>query len=185
MGGTTTSQALRYPYVDDIIAETAQGNLGADIAAKLTTQDTARNLVIKRPNVLIRRGANLSLVDGTDTAIIWDNVQDDPYSLVNLGTFPTRVTPGAGNVGIWRFTLNVGAAGPNTWTKAQVSVAVTGTTKQLRTYFSSGNGPAGYTFAGLVQVPTGTDYIEMKIKHNGGGTTNIFGLEADFCQWSA
>lgn len=184
MGGTTPSQGLRYPYVDDVISESAQANLGADVASKLTTQDSARSVVIRRPFVYVIDGGQAT-TDGINTAFIWGSVTTDPYGLVNLGTFPTRVTPGSANVGLWKFSLDFNFAVNGSITRMQASVALTGSTKFFRTYSSIAAAPAHYSFSGMIRVPTGTDYLELQVLHNGGGTQNVLSASAMFWQASA
>lgn len=182
MGNTTPSQGLRYPYVDDIISESAQGNLGADIAAKLTTQDTARALVIQRPFVYLP-GSSTSLADGVDTALSWSPAQFDSYGLWSGGS-PTRITPGSGNTGLWKFALHVSLSAGVGIIRVQLSLAVTGTTRVYRTYFCTNNS-TDYCLSGMQQIATGTDYMEFKVLHNGGGAQSVSNCVATAWQASA
>jgi len=184
MGSTTPSQGLRFPWVDDVISESAQGNLGADVATKLTAQDTARALVIQRPWTLIFSNGQAT-ADGVDTAMTWSGFTLDPYSLTNFGTFPTRVTPGSSYVGLWKYTLQVSFAIGSTITKLKVSVAVTGTTKSYRTFFTNANSGGVYNLSGMQRIPAGTDYFEFKVLHNGGGSQSISTAKAVLWRASA
>lgn len=175
MGSTTPSQGLRYPWVDDVITDAAQGNLGADIAAGLTTQDTARSLVLKRPYVVVASSTQAT-ADGTDTAIIWTVASTDPYTLWSAGT-PTRITPGTANIGMWKYSLDVQFS-ISAATKLQLSVAVTGTTKSYRSWFHNVSTNDHFSLSGSQFIAAGTDYLEFKVLHNGAGSQNILGATA-------
>lgn len=182
MGGTTPSQGLRYPYVDDVINESNQANLGADVAAKLTTQDAARALVIKRPFVFIS-SASQAIADGVDTAVIFTFVSTDPYGLVNLGTQPTRITPGSGNTGLWKFSYFLQFTTGASISKVRLSIAVTGTTRVYRSWFVNNSSTQNFVLSGMQQVAAGTDYMEFKVLHNGGGSQNT--LQVYVMAWQA
>jgi hypothetical protein len=179
MGGATPSQALRFPYIDDVISESAQGNLGTDVAAKLTTQDTARSLVLKKPFVYLQSGT--STADGTDTTLVLASPAFDSYGLWSAGN-PTRITVGSGNTGLWKFSLLLSYSAGVGITRVQLSVLVTGTARAYRTFSNNTSGPSSFTFCGMQQVTTGTDYLEFKVQHNGGGTQAV---TASVMAWQA
>lgn len=172
MGDVTPVQALRFPWVDDVITETAQGNLGADIAAKLTTQDAARVLVLQRPFVIASRNALQAIANNTDTTVSFDAATFDPNGVLNIGGTPTRITPGSALTGVWKWSIN--PSQPGSVVKFQISVLVSGVVKGYRTWTSPAAGGSGFEASGLVYVPTGTDFIEFKVKQNSGVSQNLF-----------
>lgn len=167
MGGTTNSQLLRFPYVDEVINSTNLQNLATDVASKLDTQDTNRTLVTAKPIASVARNANQSFAVSTDTLIIWDTINLDTAGLVNLGTQPTRITVPAAYTGLWQVTYSLFDIA-NAWTRTAISVLVTGTVRQTRTYYKSAYAFASHTV--FVNVPTANDYIEIRLRHAGGGT---------------
>lgn len=171
MGDVTPVQALRFPWVDDVITDTAQGNLGADIAAKLTTQDAARVLVLQRPFVIASRNANQAIANNTDTTVIFDTATFDPNGVLNIAGTPTRITPGSALTGVWKWSIV--PQQPGSLVKVQLSVLVTSVVKGYRTWTSPAAGGSGLIASGAVYVPTGTDFIEFKIKQNSGASQNI------------
>lgn len=170
MGGTTNSQALRFPYVDEVIASTHIQNFATDCASKLDVQDANRLLVVHKPLAAVTRFAAQNIAVNTDTTIIWDGVGADPAGMVNLGTQPTRITVPAAYTGLWRVQTDIFTSGPS-WTRTQVSILVTGVVRAAKTYKG-----LNFSFAmltALVNVPNANDYIEMRVRHAGGGTDPI------------
>lgn len=167
MGGTTNSQALRFPYVDEVINSTNVQNLATDIASKLDVQDVSRSLITAKPIAVVSRSANQAFVVNTDTTIIWDTINLDTAGLVNLGTQPTRITVPSTYTGLWEVTYSLFDIA-NGWTRTAISVMVTGVVRQTRTYYQSAYAFGSHTV--LVNVPTANDYIEIRLRHAGGGT---------------
>lgn len=177
MGGTTGSQGLRFPYVDDVITDAAQANLGADIAAALSTQDTNRAKVLTRPFVYVRRGTTgQTFSDGVDTTVSFDLVNVDGYSMVNLGTQPTRITPGAGWTGMWKVSFS--HAGSSSANKVRLAVSVTGTLKLGRSWASGANSPTTHSLSGDIYVANTTDYLEFKVLRNGSSGSDTVSVMA-------
>lgn len=170
MGGTTNSQGLRYPYVDEGVNNSNIGNLAADLATALDARDVQRALVVKRPIASVFRSANQSIAVNTDTTLIWDTVEVDPSGLVNLGTQPTRITVPSTATGLWHVSFSGLIAGTS-WTKTVLSIMVTGTVRAAKSFWSSDN--TWPMFSAYVNVPSAGDYIEMRIRHAGGGTDPI------------
>lgn len=171
MGGTTNSQALRFPYVDEVIGNASIQNAATDIATKLDVQDVNRKLITARPIASVRRNAAQNIAINTDTLIIWDTVALDPGSYVNLGTQPTRITVPAAATGLWRVNIGGFNIGGAAWTRTQVSILVTGVLQASKTYFGQDYNYLSYS--DLVNVPNANDYIEMRIRHAGGATDPI------------
>jgi len=167
MGGTTNSQALRFPYVEEGINALNIGNFAADCATKLDVQDVNRLNVLHRPIVGVKRSAAQNIAVSTDTTMIWDTIDFDPNSLVNLGTFPTRITVPTAFTGLWRVTLS-GLPFSQVWTKTQISVMVSSVIRSWRSYFSTES--QAFCFSTMVNVPNANDFIEMRVRHTGGGT---------------
>lgn len=166
MGGTTNSQALRFPYAEEGINASNIGNFAADCATQLDVQDVNRLNVLHRPIVGVSQSSQ-NVAANTDTSIIWSSVDFDPNSLVNLGTFPTRITVPAAYTGLWRVTLS-GLPLSTSWTKTQISVMVSSVIRSWRSYFSTEIN--AFCFSTMVNVPNANDFIEMRVRHTGGGT---------------
>lgn len=173
MGGTTNSQALRFPYVDEGIAASNIANLAADIATKLDVQDATRTAVIARPVVSVSRNASQAIAVNTDVTIIWDVVSVDTAGLVNLGTQPTRITVPASATGLWRVSLSGALVGPS-WTRTTFTYLVSGAARAAKTFWGTDFGWT--TFSTMINVSAANDFIEVRIRHAGGGTDVIAGL---------
>lgn len=173
MGGTTNSQAIRYPYDGEVLSDLHSKNTADDIATALTTQDTARTKALKRSVVSLSRNALLSCADGVDTLIPWDAENDDPDNLWVIGT-PTRIVVPAGLTGIWYVNVQVFSPGfTSSVTKGQLSILVTGTAVKRRTYFSGTSAVKDdLQVSARVNVPNANDYIEASLLHTGGGALN-------------
>jgi len=174
MGGTTNSQALRYPYDTDTISDTGIKNLADDCATQLAVQDARRTSALKRPAVEIGRNASQSFSDGVDTLVQMDFENQDTDNYVNLGVSNTRITVPTAGTGIWYVAVScVNPGFTSSVTKGQLSVTVTGAVQLRRTWFSgTGAVKNSLRLAGLVSVPNNNDYIEMMMLHTGGGALN-------------
>lgn len=174
MGGTTNSQALRYPYDTDVITDTGIKNLADDCATKLTVQDGQRTAALKRPAVIIGRNANQSFADGVDTLVQMDFESQDTDNYVNLGVSNTRITVPAAGTGIWYVALSCASPGfTSSVTKGQLSITVTGGLQLRRTWYSAtGAVKNNLRLEGVVSVPNANDYIEAMMLHTGGGALN-------------
>lgn len=184
MPGTTGSQALPYPYVDETITDVSTKNLADTLATKLDGEDVRRAAALKRPSGCAFRNANQSLADGTDTVITFDGELWDTDNLVNAGGgTPSRFQMSATTTGLWFFTAFARSLASTGWTKGQISIRRNGTTVvQRRTYWSGASAVASRLMvSGLVNLPTATDYVEVMILHTGGGATNValVGLKGD------
>ena len=166
MGGTTNSQALRFPFVDEVISDTAIKNLATDCATKLDAQDVTRAAVLKRPMATVTRNAVQNIAVNTDTTLIWDTIGFDPNSMVNLGTQPTRITVPSTATGLWHVEIHGNTN--NTWSRTTLSFMVTGVVKAVKTFYF--NDFLWYNFATMLVVPNANDYIECRVRHSGGGT---------------
>lgn len=179
MGGTTNSQALRYPYVTETITDVSTKNLADDCATQLSAQDTNRTKALKRSVVSIFRSANQSIPDNVDTLVSFDTEFQDPDNLWVIGT-PTRITVPAGLTGIWWVDVYVSSPGlTGSVTKAQVSIRVSGTAVKRRTYFTAtGTIKSPLRVFGHVSVPNAGDFIEVALLHVGGGALNASNITA-------
>ena len=169
MGNTTNSQGLRYPYVDEGINSTNIANLAADCATALDAQDVSRNLMVKRPIAAVQRFAGQSIAVNTDTTVIWDSINLDPNSMVNLATFPTRITVPSTATGLWRVSMS----GPLSvsWTRLTLSFMVSGVVRAMKTVW--GSDATWPMFSTFINVPNAGDYIELRVRHAGGGTDSF------------
>lgn len=170
MGGTTNSQAFRYPYIDEVVTDVSTKNLADDIAAKLTTpQDVNRLAALKRPVAKAARIlSSQNIADGVATTITFDTEVYDTDGLINLGTNAQRITVPAGKTGIYYVVGRVEVAGGGAWSVGELLVAKNGGTWARRKYFA----PVDVLLCkGLVFMGGAGDFLEMQIIHTGGGTT--------------
>lgn len=175
MGGTTNSQALRFPYVTETISDLHTKNFADDCATALAAQDVRRTSALKRSIVEVERAAALALADGSNVTVPWDTEVTDPDNLVNVGGgTPSRITIPAGLTGIWYCRVQVLSPGATGWMKGQVSITVTGNIRMRRSYCQFGGGDSidDMHLTAFVPVPNAGDYIEVQLLHVGGGSTN-------------
>lgn len=174
MGGTTNSQALRYPYLNETITDASTKNLADDCAAQLLVQDGRRTAAIRKPIAWILRNANQSFADGVDTLVQFDTEIQDSDNLVNLGVNNTRITVPSTLLGIWYVTVSVTNTGfTGSVTKGQLSILVTGAVASRRTVFTAtGTVKDTIRMSAFVNVGTANDYIETSLLHTGGGALN-------------
>lgn len=171
MGGTTNSQSIRYPYVNETITDVSTKNFADDCATALSAQDTKRAAALKRAAAQISRNAGQSIADNTDTLVSFDTEIQDTDNIWVIGT-PTRLTIPAGLTGLWWVRAQVLSAGhTSSTTKGQISIRVSGTAVKRRTYFTaSGTIKNQMQVSGLVNVPNAGDFIEVALLHVGGGS---------------
>lgn len=174
MGGVTDTQSLRYGYVTDVITHAMVANLADDIAAQLDAADIARTKALKRPEARAQRSATLSIPVNTITPIPFDTIAYDTHGMIDLVGQPNRVTVvSAAGIGVY-------------WARAQVSVDTTGWTKGDILLYKNGafggqktswgpqsfnGGPSGEFIVPMTAVG---DYFEIRLYHEGGGTTTLF-----------
>ncbi len=178
MGGTTNSQALRYPYIDETITDVSTKNLADDIAAKLTVEDGKRTLALKRYSASANRSAVQAIADTTNVTVIFDNELWDPDGMINLGLQPTRVTVPA--VGLYYVNAHCFQPGGTTWNLGQISILKNGTLQCRRRYWGDNAttaGPLRLQVTGLIYCSAISDFFEMQLFHIGGGTTNASVME--------
>lgn len=169
MGGTTNSQAFRYPYLNETVTDVSTKNLADDIAAKLTTpQDVNRLAALKRPVAKASRIASQNIADGVATTITFDTEIYDTDGLINLGTNAQRITVPAGKTGNYYAVARCEVAGGGAWSVGEILILKNGGTWARRKYFA----PVDVLLCkGLIQMGGAGDFLEVQIIHTGGGTT--------------
>lgn len=176
MSGTTDTQSLRYGTVNDVISHLTVANLADDIAAQLDAADTARTHALKRPTVGLLATSTFSLPVSTVTVVTFNSLQWDSHSMVNLGTFPQRITLNA-SAGTGLYHVYVSATCDTTgWTKGDVIVQKNGSTYDQKTFW----GPVsnvGLDMETFVQMDVVTDYFTFALYHEGGGSTTVFEVD--------
>lgn len=172
MPGSTASQALPYPYIDEAITDVSTKNLADTIATKLTSQDTARTLALKRATGEARRNTILALADGVNTVVPFDQEIWDTDNMINVGgANPSRITVATGLAGLYHVSGYLGAAVSGSWTRSQITIMKNGGTLVCgRTYGASA--PV-MLCSGLHYAVNAGDYFELFLLHAGGGSTNV------------
>lgn len=176
MPGTTSSQSLPYPYIDEAISDVSTKNLADTLATKLDGEDTKRSQALKRPDGAAFRNANQSIAVSTDTVITWDGELWDTDGMINAGGgTPTRFSMAAGITGVWHFTAFVRSISSTGWTKGVITIRKNGTQAvSRRSYWSGTNALVSkMQTSGMVYLPNNTDYVEVMILHLGGASTNV------------
>lgn len=100
MGGTTT-QGLRYPYLDEVITSVSQKNLADDIDGALDTDDTALQLGLHRPSARLTRSASQTSTGNAAVNPTWAVEVYDTDTMGNIGTNNERMT--IKTAGLWMF----------------------------------------------------------------------------------
>lgn len=109
MGGTT-SQGLRYPYLDEVVTSVQQRNLAEDLDTQLTTDNTALTAGLHRPSARATRSASLNAPGNTSVKTTWATEVYDTDTMINLGTNNDRMTVKTAGLWIFGFTLT-----PTNW----------------------------------------------------------------------
>src|SRR6188474_2429096 len=118
MGGTTNSQAFRYPYIDEVVTDVSTKNLADDIAAELTTtQDVNRLKALKRPIAKAsRQSSTQNFADGVNTIVTFDTEVADSDGFINLGTNANRIIiPSSAFTGIYYAVARCESTGGGSW----------------------------------------------------------------------
>lgn len=175
MPGVTDTQSIRFGYVTDPTDWTMMRNEADDIAAQLDLADIAKTAALGRPLVFARRTATLALADGATVLVPLDSEIYDTHNMVDTaGANPSRVTVNTAS-GIGHYMVScystVNATG---WTRGDIQLYKNGTLNRGRSLWS----PPGGTLnlSGIVYLGTIGDFLDMRLFHTGGGTTN-----ATFC----
>jgi hypothetical protein len=183
MPGSTASQGLPYPYLDETISDVSTKNLADTLATKLTGEDASRTAALKRPTGCAFRNANQSIPVTTDTVITFDGELWDTDGMINIGTTPTRFSMAVGITGVWLFTAFARSLASSSWTKAVITIRKNGTQAVARRSYWSGTNAlvSKLEVTGLVYLPNNTDYVEVMIQHLGGAGSNValVGLKGD------
>lgn len=176
MAGVTDTQSIRFGQVSDVVTHTMVANEADDIAVQLDAADLARTHALKRPQAYVSRSASFNLPVSTITVVTFDVINWDTHSMVNLATFPQRVTVGAtAGTGIYHCYVR---ATPDTtsWTKGDVILQKNGAFHMQKTAWQ----PVSFsTIAAefFVNMALTTDYLSVAMYHEGGGTTAVSGVE--------
>lgn len=176
MAGTTNSQALPYPWVDETITDVSTKNLADAIATKLDGEDAKRTAALKRADGAAFRNAAQSIPVTTDTVITFDGELWDTDNMINAGGgTPSRFQIATGITGVWMFTAFARSLTSTAWTKGVISIRKNGTTAvSRRSYWSGTNALVNkMQTTGLVNMAVNTDYVEVMIQHLGGASTNV------------
>lgn len=170
MAGITDTQSLRFGQVTDPISFTMQKNLADDIARELDAVDAAKQVGLGRPVARMSRNATQSLAVNTLVTINFDTEVFDTHNMINLGTNAQRVTVSS-EAGVGMYFVTARASADTTgWTRGDLQITRNGGVYYQRTQWSpQGNNNTG----GMMYLPNVGDFIDVRMIHQGGGTTNI------------
>lgn len=167
----TDTQSLRFGQVTDVITHTMQQNLADDIAAQLDLADTARTAALKRPIARVQRGTALAIPVTTVTVVPWVTELTDTHAMVDIATQPTRITAGA-TAGTGAYIVQADLQGSYTgWTRADLLIYKNGAVYAQRTWFT----PQDFNILAIttmVNFGVVGDFVDLRIYHEGGGSTN-------------
>jgi hypothetical protein len=174
MAGTTPTQSIRFAELADVESHTVLANLADDVATQLDAADVARTHGLKTPVAKAERNAALNIPVSTITTVPMDQIDGDTHGMINLGSFPNRITvsasAGAGLYQIEAFGVTVDTTG---WTRGTIHIRKNGAAFYSKSLFKP------VSFVGLNTEITVNlavaDYIEIAVEHEGGGTTQWLG----------
>lgn len=171
MPGITETQAIRYGLVTDPLDWTMMRNEADDIAVQLDAADVAKNLALGRPLVQARRSAALALADGSTVLVPLDQEIYDTHNMIDVaGANPSRVTVNAAS-GTGHYMVAAYASATTTgWTRGDIQLFKNGVYNRGRSLWFQPGGPMNLT--GIVYLGTVGDFIDIRLSHTGGGTTN-------------
>lgn len=106
MGAFTTSQALPYPWIDDLADPNQLRDLALAIDAKVVAHLAQRDIVRKRPYAKMAKLTSTTITTGVVTTLTFDTEIDDTHAIVNLGTNNTRFTIPASQAGVYFVTVS-------------------------------------------------------------------------------
>lgn len=171
MPGVTTTQSLRFGYVTDPVDWTMQRNLADDIAVQLDAADVAKAAALGRPAVEVRRNAALALADGSTVLVPMDNEIYDTHNMVDTaGANPSRVTVNASSGTGHYYASGIFTANTTSWSRGEIQLCRNGVIQRSRSLWFPPGGQINV--AGIVYLGTVGDYLDLRVNHTGGGTTN-------------
>ena len=171
MPGVTSTQNLRFGYVTDPQDWTMQRNLADDMARELDAADVAKAAALGRPAVHVRRNATLALGDGATVLVPMDSEIYDTHGMVDVaGANPSRVTVTASSGTGHYFASGIVTANTTGWTRGDIQLSRNGTIQRSRTLWFQPGG--SINVSGIVYLGTVGDYLDLRVFHTGGGSTN-------------
>lgn len=171
MAGMTTTQNLRFGEVGDPLSYTMQRDLADDIATQLDAADVQRSAALRRPMTWMSRVTALSLPVSTYTAVPFTSAPVNTHAMADIPGQPTRATVTAA-AGAGRYLLEAHIQFLYTgWTKAEIAIFKNGAF-YVGDSWASPKDIDVLQLAAMVDLNTVTDFIDMRVNHEGGGTTS-------------
>lgn len=176
MPGITSTQNIRYGVVSDQQDWTMLRNEADDIARELDAADVAKAAALGRPVVHARRNATLALADGSVVLVPLDSEIYDSHNMVDVaGANPSRVTINASSGTGHYFVSAIATAVTTSWTRGDCQIYRNGGLYRSRSLWFPPGG--SINVSGIAYMGTVGDYLDARIYHQGGGTTNLTFLQ--------
>lgn len=171
MAGVTDTQSLRFGQVTDVITHTMIANLADDFATKLDAVDAVRAAVLRRPVAWARKNNITPLAVNTQTTVAFDTKLADTHGMIDLVGQPTRITA-TSLAGPGFYVVEAAATCDSaSWTRGDISIFKDGAVAAQRTLISPVS-LCDMTVTAIIWLGVVTDFLDMRLYHEGGGTTN-------------